>query len=111
VAIEAAQLFVHGRYTSVIDVITNGSGAWFGGLIFVLLKQTLQEEHVGRLLALELPLMNLVYLLIPLMWLTSLSAGNEVLRWWLMVLLGLFGGGVLFSNYFYRLRGGNCRAK
>jgi len=48
----------------------------------------------------------LFYLLIPLMWLTGLSAGQEVLRWWLMVMLGLFGGGVLFSIYFYRLRGG-----
>ena len=105
-AIEFAQLFVHGRYTSIIDVITNGSGAWLGGLIFVFLKQTLKEERTGRLPALELPLMNVVYLLVPLMWLTGLSAGEEVLRWWLMVLLGLFGGGVLFSIYFYRLRDG-----
>ena len=105
VAIEFAQLFVHGRYTSIIDVITNGSGAWLGGLIFVFLKRTLKEERTGRLSALELPLMNLVYLLIPLMWLTGLSAGPEILRWWLMVLLGLFGGGVLFLIYIYRLRG------
>ena len=104
-AIEFAQLFVHGRYTSIIDVITNGSGAWLGGLIFVFLKRTLKEERTGRLSALELPLMNLVYLLIPLMWLTGLSAGPEILRWWLMVLLGLFGGGVLFLIYIYRLRG------
>jgi hypothetical protein len=40
------------------------------------------------------------------MWLTGLSAGKEVLRCGLMVLLGLFGGGMLFSIYFYRLRGG-----
>ncbi len=104
VAIELAQLFIPGRYTSAIDVITNGSGAWLGGLIFVFLKRTLKEERAGRLLALELPLMNVVYLLIPLMWLTGLSAGEEVLRWWLMVLLGLFGGGVLFAVYFYRLK-------
>jgi glycopeptide antibiotics resistance protein len=106
VAIELAQLFVHGRYTSIIDVITNGSGAWLGGLIFALLEKTLKESRTGRLPALELPLMNLVYLLIPLMWLTGLSAGQEVLRGWLMVLLGLFGGGVLFSIYFHRLRDG-----
>ncbi len=104
VAIEFAQLFVHGRYTSIIDVITNGSGAWIGGLIFVFLKKTLKEEVTGRLPALELPLMNVVYLLVPLMWLTGLSAGEEALRWWLMVLLGLFGGGVLFAVYFYRLK-------
>ncbi len=104
VAVEVAQLFVSGRYPSAIDVITNGSGAWLGGLIFVFLKRTLKEESAGRLPALELPLMNVVYLLIPLMWLTGLSAGEEVLRWWLMVLLGLFGGGVLFAVYFYRLK-------
>jgi glycopeptide antibiotics resistance protein len=106
VTIEFAQLFVPGRYTSIIDVITNGSGAWLGGLIFVFLKRTLKEERAGHLPTLELPLMNLVYLLIPLMWLTGLSAGQEVLRWWLMVLLGLFGGGVLFSIYFFHLRDG-----
>jgi glycopeptide antibiotics resistance protein len=106
VAIGVAQIFVHGRYTQIFDAITNGSGAWLGGFIFVFLKRTLKEERTARLLTLELPLMNLVYLLIPLMWLTGLSAGQEVLRWWLMVLLGVFGGGVLFSSYFYRLRDG-----
>ena len=40
------------------------------------------------------------------MWLTGLSAGEEVLRWWLMMMLGLFGGGVLFSIYFYHLMDG-----
>jgi hypothetical protein len=106
VTIEFAQLFVPGRYASTIDVITNGLGAWLGGFIFVFLKKSLKEECTGRLPALELPLMNVVYLLIPLMWLTGLSAGQEVLRWWLMVLLGVFGGGVMFSIYFYHLRDG-----
>ena len=107
VAIEFSQLFVPGRYTSTIDVITNGMGAWLGGLTFVFLKKTLKEERTGRLLALELPLMNVVYLLIPLMWLTGLAAGEEVKRWWLILLLGVFGGGVLGSVYFYRLKNGS----
>jgi glycopeptide antibiotics resistance protein len=96
VAIEFTQLFIPGRYASAIDVITNGVGAWLGGLIFVLLAKSLKEERTDRLPAMELPLMNLVYLLIPLMWLTGLATGGEVLRWLLVVLLGLFGGGVLF---------------
>ena len=95
-AIEFTQLFIPGRYASAIDVITNGVGAWLGGLIFVLLAKSLKEERTDRLPAMELPLMNLVYLLIPLMWLTGLATGGEVLRWLLVVLLGLFGGGVLF---------------
>jgi len=69
VVVEFVQLFVHGRYTSLMDVITNGSGAWIGGLIFVFLKKTLTEECAGRLPALELPLMNVVYLLVPWIWL------------------------------------------
>jgi glycopeptide antibiotics resistance protein len=80
VAIEFAQLFVPGRYTSTIDVITNGSGAWLGGLSFVFLKNNLKKERTGRLLALELPLMNVVYLLIPLMWLTGLKPRTSITR-------------------------------
>ena len=49
VAIEVAQLFVHGRFTSAIDVATNGLGAWLGAIIFVFLKITLKEERTGRL--------------------------------------------------------------
>ena len=48
--------------------------------------------------------MNLVYLLIPLIWLNCLSAGNEVSRVWLLVVLGLFGAIVLSSVYMHRLR-------
>jgi glycopeptide antibiotics resistance protein len=49
VAIEVAQIFVHGRYTQIFDAITNGSGAWLGGFIFVFLKRTLKEERTARL--------------------------------------------------------------
>jgi glycopeptide antibiotics resistance protein len=104
-AIESAQAFVPGRYTSLIDIITNGIGAWVGAISFVVLKKSLKEDRAVRLLALELPLMNLAYFIIPLMWLNGLSMGKEFLRLWLMLLLGLFGGGVLSSIYIYRLKG------
>jgi hypothetical protein len=104
VVIEIIQVFLPGRYTSVIDVMTNGAGAWVGALIFTIIKGYLDERRIAGVFALELPLMNLVYLLIPLIWLNGLSAGNELTRVWLLVVLGLFGAIVLSSLYIHRLR-------
>ena len=104
VVIEITQVFLLGRYTSVIDVMTNGAGAWVGALIFSLIKGHLNQTRIAGVFALELPLMNLVYLLIPLIWLNGLSAGNELTRVWLLVVLGLFGAIVLSSLYIHRLR-------
>ena len=104
VVIEITQVFLLGRYTSVIDVMTNGAGAWVGALIFTLMKGHLNETRISGVFALELPLMNLIYLLIPLIWLNGLSAGHEVSRVWLLVVLGVFGAIVLSSVYMHRLR-------
>ena len=83
-------------------------GTWLGAMGFVFLMGRLKEGSSVRRFALELPLMNLVYLLIPLMWLNGLSAGGEVARLWLMLLLGLLGCGVLASIYIHRFKdGGN----
>jgi len=60
VVIEITQVFLLGRYTSVIDVMTNGAEAWVGALIFTLMKGHLNETWGAGVFALELPLMNLV---------------------------------------------------
>lgn len=104
IAIEFTQLFIPGRYTQVIDVINNGVGAWLGAILFVFFKRHLSGESAGKLFSLELPLMNVVYLLIPLMWINGLAVGEEVARLWLLLLLGLFGTGVLCSISIYRFR-------
>jgi VanZ family protein len=104
VIIETTQAFLVGRYTSVIDVITNGLGTWLGAIVFALINHSMKERHVSGVFALEIPLMNLVYLLIPLIWLNALSAGNEASRLWLLVSLGLFGSIVLSSIYIHRLK-------
>jgi len=75
--IEFSQLFVPGRFAQIIDVITNGMGAWLGAMVFVFLMARLKEGGSVRRFALELPLMNLLYLLIPLMLLNGLSAEEE----------------------------------
>jgi glycopeptide antibiotics resistance protein len=103
-AIEFTQIFIPGRYPQFIDVITNGLGAWLGAISFVLLKSKLSGERTGKLISLELPLMNLVYLLIPLMWLNGLATGEEAARLWLLSLLGLCGTGAICSIAIYRFR-------
>lgn len=103
-AIEFFQAFIPGRYTQVIDVATNGLGAWAGALIFTFLKGQLEGEHAGRLFALELPLMGLIYLLIPLMWLNGLATGAEEPRLWLLLLLGAMGAVVIVSIYANRFK-------
>jgi glycopeptide antibiotics resistance protein len=103
-AIEFAQAFIPGRYTQVIDVATNGLGAWFGGMIFAFIGSQLKGEHAGRLFALEFPLMGLIYLLIPLMWLNGLATGEEEARLWLLLLLGTIGAGVICSVYINRFK-------
>jgi glycopeptide antibiotics resistance protein len=105
-AIEFTQFFVPGRSSQVIDVLTNGLGAWLGAMVFVLLMGRSKENDAIRLFALELPVMNLAYLLIPLMWLNGLSTGGEAARLWLLLLLGLFGCGVFASIYVHRLKQG-----
>ena len=74
-AIESAQLFERTRYTSVLDVTTNALGAWLGALAFDRLAPRARVDGalVGRL-ALELPLMGLIYLMIPLLWLNALAS-------------------------------------
>ena len=102
--VESAQVFIPGRYPQVIDVLTNSFGAWLGAIIFSLLKNGLKEEQVGRLFAPELPLVGLIYLLIPLMWLNGLATGEEESRLWLLLLLGVIGAGVICSVYINRFK-------
>lgn len=102
--IEFTQAYIPGRYTQVIDVVTNGLGAWFGGMILAFLGNHLNGGHTGRLFALELPLMGLIYLLIPLMWLNGLATGKEENRLWLLLLLGIVGASVICSVYINRFK-------
>lgn len=94
--IEAAQLFEPERYPSVVDLAANGVGALTGALLqrAAARRIRLSPAAVGRL-ALELPLMGLVYLLVPLLWLGSLAARDSALRVAPLLLLGLFGARLL----------------
>lgn len=103
-AVESSQAFIHGRVTSVIDVIANSLGAWLGAMVFTFVGNQLKEHRAGRLIALELPLMGLVYFLIPLMWLNGLGTGEDHGRVWFLLLLGIIGAGVICSIYIHRFK-------
>lgn len=102
--IETAQLFLPSRFSSPLDVATNGVGAWLGAIAADALVRRLRPAPalVGAL-ALELPLMGLVYLLVPLLWLSGLAAATEPTRMGLSLLLGLMGAivfGAVYRNRF-----------
>lgn len=93
--IEVGQLFLAERFTSALDVLTNGLGAALGARAF---DEVRPRVHVGAqavsALALELPLTGLVVLLVPLLWVSGFaSTGSE--RMWLMLPVATFGGAIL----------------
>jgi hypothetical protein len=103
-AIEVAQLFEPTRTASVFDVAANAAGAWLGALAFDRIARAARVD--GRLvgwLALELPLMGLVYLLVPLLWISSLASQGAPARVVMTALLGVFGAillGGMQRHYF-----------
>lgn len=78
-AIELAQCFEAGRYPSPTDVLANATGAWLGAWLHRRAARHLGAATpiVGRL-ALELPVMGLVYVTLPLLTLSALTAGVRV---------------------------------
>lgn len=101
--LETAQIFLPGRFASPVDVATNAAGAWLGAVLHERIENRLDRTLV-RGLALELPLMNLIYLLVPLLWLDGLAAGREAGRLVLGPLLGLAGGVVITATWRHHFR-------
>ena len=95
-AIETMQYFEPMRTPSPLDVATNAAGAWLGAIAAhrVVRAQAIEGRIVGWL-ALQLPLMGLVYLLVPLLWANALSSGDEPSRMILAPLLAVFGAVLL----------------
>ncbi len=95
--VEAGQLFLPSRYSSLIDMITNGMGALLGSAIAVYHQRLVRNGRIPELLGFGLPLISSVYLLVPLLWLGGISMGHEISRLGLMALVGVHGGGVISS--------------
>jgi VanZ family protein len=99
-SIEFVQFFIPARTPSVPDILANTAGAWLGGAIyhFLTARVLISQGIVGRL-RLETPLMGLIYLLTPLLWINILALNEAPSRWLLTLLLGICGA-IIFSNLF-----------
>jgi glycopeptide antibiotics resistance protein len=89
--IETAQLFVSARDASLLDVASNALGAWIGASAFDRIARFGRDGRLLGWLALELPIMGVIYLLVPLLWVSSLASRGEPLRAGAILVVGLFG--------------------
>ena len=95
--VEVGQLFLPSRFSSLIDIVTNGMGAGLGAAMAGYHQQMVRRGRIPDLFGFGLPLISSVYLLVPLLWLDSVSMGNEISRLGLMSLLGVYGAGLISS--------------
>jgi glycopeptide antibiotics resistance protein len=105
-SIEIIQLFEIDRYTSVIDLITNATGAGLGAVIARLAARriSVNAKLVGRL-SLEIPLIGLIYLMMPMLLVASMDAGTDSLRLIAVVPLAFVGARLISAvqrNHFGR---------
>lgn len=103
-AIEGMQLFDAAREATVLDVVANALGAAVGVLAWDRVARSAQlSGRVIGWLGLEMPLMGLVYLLVPLLWVNSIGARSEPAPLVATMLIGVFGAlllGGLQRHYF-----------
>ncbi len=92
--IETLQLFSPTRFSSLLDLATNTAGAALGAWAFVRLARRLEDDTAVQSLALELPLMGLVYQLIPLCWLIGLGSDGGARRIFVLP-VAAFAGAIL----------------
>jgi glycopeptide antibiotics resistance protein len=87
--IEVVQLCIHDRYGSPVDVATNTCGAYLGVVLRDRLARTTawQPDLAGRL-GLEVPLVGLLYLLLPQVWLNGVGLVGDARRIATTLLLG-----------------------
>jgi VanZ family protein len=99
-SIEITQFFIPARTPSIPDILANAVGAGLGALFYDLLSTRIiiTQGVLGRL-RLETPLMGLIYLFVPLLWINMLALGEAPHRWLLSLLLGICGA-IIFSNLF-----------
>lgn len=105
--IEASQIFLSGRYVSAIDIAANTAGAWLGQTARDRVDRwaAWRPDVVGRI-GLDIPLVGLLYLLVPQLWLSGVGLVDDPRRSVTTVLLGCAGGIVLIALHRHRWKGG-----
>jgi VanZ family protein len=105
--IETSQLFLRRRYAGPIDVVSNAAGAWLG----VMARDWIERwalwhpRLVGRI-GLDVPLVGLLYLLVPQLWLSSVGLVEDARRSITTLLLGCAGSIVLVALHRHRWQSG-----
>lgn len=89
-AIEGTQLFLPERLTALLDIVGNTIGCVMGAGLCDVVRRRLSRVAHGQL-GMEHPLLQVLYLTLPLMWLCSLGLTRSVLHIWLLAPLGLVG--------------------
>ncbi|MCP5145122.1 MAG: VanZ family protein [Gammaproteobacteria bacterium] len=100
-AIEITQLWLPARLTSLFDVIANGLGALAGAIFCVAVRRRLHRT-LPQVLTLELPMLNVFYLSLPLMWLGGLGIEDGSPRAWLLAPLGALGALIISGLWRHR---------
>jgi len=99
-SIETTQLFIPARTSSIVDILANTLGAGLGAVVYDVIAGRIVITSVTlHRLRLETPLMGLIYLLVPLLWIDVLALQEAPNRWILTGLLGLCGA-IIFSDLF-----------
>lgn len=100
--IEFNQIFIPSRSPGFNDILTNSTGTLLGigGHFYV--KSYVQKKST-TLLHMGIPLMNIVFLLVPLLWISSFAAGYDVNRLWFLLLLGFIGATIITEVYLNRI--------
>jgi VanZ family protein len=105
--IEAGQIFIPGRFVSPVDVVANTGGAGVGALLRARVERwAVWDRHfVGRI-GLDIPLVGLLYLLVPQLWLSGVGLMDDPFRSVTTLLLGCAGSIVLVALQRHSWQGG-----
>jgi len=92
--IELLQFCLPGRFPSPADVAANAAGAWAGVWIRDRVERASfwHRDSVGRI-GLDIPVVGLLYLLVPQLWLSSIGMVED--RWRLLTTSLLLGAGAI----------------
>lgn len=92
--IETLQMFLPVRLTSLFDLLSNAGGSAAGAALCNAARRHLDRE-LPSVLTFEHPLLQVLYLTLPLMWLSSVALQGDTQRVWLLAPLGVAGAAIV----------------